>query len=41
MNEQNTQQKSQTFRGTIENVQSKNTRSGLAMVIFKMNGYPT
>jgi hypothetical protein len=39
MNGQKTQQKSQTFRGTIENVQSKDTRSGLAMVVFKVNGY--
>ncbi len=39
MSEQRTQQKLQTFRGTIENVQSKDTRSGLAMVVFEVNGY--
>ncbi len=39
MNEQSTQQKSQTFRGTIENAHSKDTRTGLAMVVFKVNGY--
>jgi hypothetical protein len=41
MSEQKTQQKLQTFRGKIENVESKNTRSGLAMVVFKVNGYPS
>ena len=39
MSEQKTHQKLQTFRGKIENVESKNTRSGLAMVVFKVNGY--
>jgi hypothetical protein len=39
MSEQKTQQKLQTFRGKIENVESKNTCSGLAMVVFKVNGY--
>ena len=39
MPHQKTQQKLQTFRGKIENVQSKNTRSGLAMVVFTVDGY--
>jgi hypothetical protein len=39
MSENKTQQRAQSFRGTIENVQSKNTRSGLAMVVFTVNGY--
>jgi hypothetical protein len=39
MMEQDRQQKLQTFRGTIANVQSKDTRSGLAMVVFEVNGY--
>jgi hypothetical protein len=39
MSEHRTQQKLQTFRGNIENVQSKSTRSGLQMVVFTVNGY--
>jgi hypothetical protein len=39
MSEQKAQQNAQTFRGKIENVHSKNTRSGLAMVVFTVNGY--
>jgi len=39
MSEQEAQQNAQTFRGKIENVHSKNTRSGLAMVVFTVNGY--
>jgi hypothetical protein len=34
------EQKTQTFRGAIQNVKNVNTRSGRKMITFKMTGYP-
>jgi len=34
------EQKTQTFRGTVENVKNVNTRSGRKMITFKMAAYP-
>jgi hypothetical protein len=34
------EQKTQTFRGTVENVKNVNTRSGRKMITFEMAGYP-
>jgi hypothetical protein len=34
------EQKTQTFRGTVENVKNVNTRSGRKMITFEMTGYP-
>jgi hypothetical protein len=33
-------QKTQTFRGTVENVKNVNTRSGRKMITFGLGGYP-
>ena len=40
MSKKRRKQKLLTFRGTIENVKPKNTRSGLSMVVFAVNSYP-
>jgi len=34
------EQKTQTFRGTVENVKNVNTRSGRKMITFSVGGYP-